>query len=63
MRICGLSIIQYMVFLNLWSLHNMREAKRMGVCLGEVKKLSVTGKMFCEDFVHVLVTMFDRGPP
>ena len=55
---------EYMVFLeNLWTLHNMREARRQGVVLDEVKKLSVTGKMFCEDFVHVLVTMFDRGPP
>jgi hypothetical protein len=41
----------------------MREARRQGVVLDEVKKLSVTGKMFCEDFVHVLVTTFDRGPP
>ena len=55
---------QYMVFLgNLWTLHNMREAKRQGVCLDEVKTLSVTGKEFCEDFVHLLVTAYDRGPP
>ena len=55
---------QYMVFLeNLWSLHNMREAKRMGVCLGEVKKLSVTGEDFGEDFVHLLVTACGAGPP
>ena len=55
---------EYMVFLeNLWTLHNLCEAKRQGVCLDEVRKLSVTGKMFCEDFVHVLVTAFDRGPP
>jgi hypothetical protein len=55
---------QYMVFLeNLWTLHNMGEAKRHGVVLDEVKKLTVTGKMFCEDFVHLLVTAFDRGPP
>ncbi len=55
---------EYMVFLeNLWTLHNLCEARRQGVVLDEVKKLSVTGKMFCEDFVHVLVTAFDRGPP
>ena len=55
---------QYMVFLeNLWTLHNMGEAKCHGVVLDEVKKLTVTGKMFCEDFVHLLVTAFDRGPP
>jgi len=55
---------QHMVFLeNLWTLHNMGEAKRHGVVLDEVKKLTVTGKMFCEDFVHLLVTAFDRGPP
>ena len=55
---------QHMVFLeNLWTLHNMCEAKRHGVVLDEVKKLTVTGKEFCEDFVHLLVTAFDRGPP
>ena len=55
---------QYMVFLeNLWTLHNMREAKRHGVVLDGVRKLTVTGKEFCEDFVHLLVTAFDRGPP
>ncbi len=55
---------QHMVFLeNLWTLHNMGEAKRHGVVLDEVKKLTVTGKEFCEDFVHLLVTAFDRGPP
>ena len=55
---------QYMVFLeNLWTLHNMGEAKRQGVCLDEVKKLSVTGKDFCEDFVHLVVNACDAGPP
>jgi hypothetical protein len=54
----------YMVFLeNLWTLHNMGEAKRQGVCLDEVKKLSVTGGEFAEDFVHILVTACDVGPP
>ena len=55
---------QYMVFLeNLWTLHNMGEAKRLGVCLDEVKKLSVTAGDFSEDFVHLLVTACDSGPP
>ena len=56
---------QYMVFLeNTWTLHNMGEAKRHHVVLDEVEKLSVTGKDFCEDGVHLLVmTAFDRGPP
>ena len=55
---------QHMVFLeNLWTLHNMGEAKRQGVCLDEVKKLSVTGSEFAEDFVHILVTACDAGPP
>lgn len=55
---------QYMVFLeNLWTLHNMSEAKRQGVSLCEVRKLSVTAGEFCEDFVHLLVTACDSGPP
>lgn len=56
---------QYMVFLeNMWTLHNMGEAKRQGVALDEVERLSVTGKDFCEDCVHLLVvTAFDRGRP
>jgi len=50
---------QYMVFLeNLWTLHNMGEAKRLGVCLDEVRKLSVTGEDFGVDFVHLLVTVW-----
>ena len=55
---------QYMIFLeNLWTLHNMGEAKRLGVCFDEVKKLSVTAGDFSEDFVHLLVTACDSGPP
>ena len=56
---------EYMVFLeNSWTLHNMGEAKRCGDVFAEVEKLSVTGKDFCEDGVHLLVmTAFDRGPP
>jgi hypothetical protein len=55
---------QYMVFLeNLWTLHNMGEAKRVGVCFDEVKKLSVTAGDFSEDFVHLLVTACGSGPP
>jgi hypothetical protein len=55
---------QYMVFLeNLWTLHNMDEAKRQGVAFDDVKKLSVTGGEFSEDFVHLLVTACDAGPP
>ena len=55
----------YMVFLeNLWTLHNMCEAKRLGVAFEDVAKLSVTGKDFSEDYAHLLVvTAFDRGPP
>ena len=56
---------QYMVFLeNVWTLFNMGEAKRQGAALEAVKDLSVTGKDFGEDYVHLLVaTAFDRGPP
>lgn len=55
---------QYMVFLeNVWTLHNMDEMKRQGVCLDDVKRLSVTGEAFREDFVHLLVTACDAGPP
>lgn len=55
---------EYMVFLeNLWTLHNMAEAKRGGFCLDDVKRLSVTAKEFCEDFGYLLVAVCDRGPP
>ena len=56
---------QYMVFLeNVWTLFNMGEAKRQGAALEAVKDLSVTGKDFGEDYIHLLVaTTFDRGPP
>ncbi|MBM4401235.1 MAG: transposase, partial [Crenarchaeota archaeon] len=55
---------EYMVFLeNLWTLHNMAEAKRGGFCLDDVKRLSVTAKEFCEDFGYLLVATCDRGPP
>ncbi|MBE3141899.1 MAG: transposase [Thermoplasmata archaeon] len=56
---------QYMVFLeNVWTLYNLGEAKRAGVAFEVVKVLSVTGKDFGEDYVHLLVaTAFDRGPP
>ena len=55
---------QYMVFLeNLWTLHNMGELKRQGVCFDEVKKLVVTAGDFGEDFVHLLVNACDAGPP
>ena len=55
---------QYMVFLeNLWTLHNMGEFKRQGVCFDEVKKLVVTAGDFGEDFVHLLVNACDAGPP
>ena len=55
---------QYMVFVeNLWTLHNMSEAKRKGTALDEVVNLSVTGEDFCEDYVHLLLTAFDNGPP
>lgn len=55
---------EYMVFLeNLWTLHNMGELKRQGVCFDEVKKLVVTAGDFGEDFVHLLVNACDAGPP
>ena len=55
---------QYMVFLeNLWTLHNMGEAKRQGVCFDEVKKLVATAGDFGEDFVHLLVNACELGPP
>ena len=55
---------EYMVFLeNLWTLHNMGEAKRGGFCLDDIKRLSVTGREFREDFGYLLVAACDRGPP
>ena len=56
---------QYMVFLeNLWTLHNMNEAKREGVALDDVEDLWVKAADFVEDYVHLMVvTAFDRGPP
>ncbi|MBE3102549.1 MAG: transposase [Firmicutes bacterium] len=55
---------QYMVFLeNVWTLHNMGEATRQGIALGDVKKLSVTASDFGEDIIHLLVTACDSGPP
>ena len=55
---------QYMVFLeNVWTLHNMGEATRQGIALGDVKQLSVTANDFGEDVVHLLVTACDSGPP
>lgn len=55
---------QYMVFLeNLWTLHNLGEAKRHGSVLDDVKKLSVTGEAFCEDFTYLLLTVCCAGPP
>lgn len=54
----------YMVFLeNLWTLHNMGEARRQGVSLDNARKLAVTGEEFCEDFAYLLVAACDIGPP
>ena len=55
---------EYMVFLeNLWTLHNLCEARRQGVCFDAVKKLVATAGDFGEDFVHLLVNACDVGSP
>jgi len=55
---------QYMVFLeNVWTLHNMEEAKRQSVCFDALKRPLVTGEDFCEDCVYLLVNACDAGPP
>ena len=56
---------QYMVFLeNVWTLYNMEEAKRQGLCLDGLVRPLVCGEDFCEDCVHLLVVRAcDAGPP
>jgi len=55
---------QYAVFLeNLWILHNMGEAKRQGFPLDLMRRPMVKVKEFSLDFVHLLITACDSGPP
>ena len=55
---------QYAVFLeNLWVLHNMGEAKRQRFPLALMKRPMVKVKEFSLDFVHLIFTAYDSGPP
>jgi len=53
---------QYAIFLkNLWTLHNMREARKEKLPLDQMERPLV--KEFNLDFVHFLITACDSGPP
>lgn len=55
---------QYALFLeNLWTLHNMGEAKRRGLPLGLMRRPMVKVKEFSLDFVHLLIVASGPGPP
>lgn len=55
---------QYAIVLeNLWTLHNMGEARRRGLPLDRMERPLVKGKEFSLDFAHFLLTTYGLGPP
>lgn len=55
---------QYAIFLeNLWTLHNMREARKQKLPLDQMERPLVKVKEFSLDFVHFLITACYSGPP
>jgi hypothetical protein len=55
---------QYAVVLeNLWTLHNMGEAKRRGLPLDGMRRPLVKVKEFSLDFSHFLLSAYGPGPP
>lgn len=55
---------QYAVVLeNLWTLHNMGEARRRGLPLDQMKRPLVKVKELNADFVHFLLSASGPGPP
>jgi len=55
---------QYAVVLeNLWTLHNMGEARRCGLPLDEMSRPLVRAREFNADFSHFLVSASGPGPP
>jgi len=55
---------QYAIVLeNLWTLHNMGEARRRRLPLDEMRRPLVKVKEFTLDFVYFLLTTYGLGPP
>lgn len=55
---------QYAVFLeNLWTLHNMGEARRRKLPLDQMRRPLVKVKEFSLDFIHLLIVASGPGPP